>query len=102
MLYAAGTGHAAPRNGAHHPSIAPYGPFPCGDGAVHLAVQNDPQWRRLCAEVLDQAAAATDPRFATNAGRQAHRSEVDAQMRHYLANSSFQKALAHLEAAAGG
>jgi len=28
----------------------------------------------------------------------AHRSEVDAQLRHYLANASYQKALAHLEA----
>jgi hypothetical protein len=27
----------------------------------------------------------------------AHRSSVDPQLRHYLANSSFQKALAHLE-----
>ena len=31
----------------------------------------------------------------------AHRSSVDAQLRHYLANASFQKALAHLEAATG-
>jgi len=31
----------------------------------------------------------------------AHRGSVDAQLRHYLANSSFQKALAHLDAAAG-
>jgi hypothetical protein len=28
----------------------------------------------------------------------AHRTTVDAQLRHYLANSSFQKALEHLEA----
>lgn len=28
----------------------------------------------------------------------AHRTAVDAQLRHYLGNSSFQKALAHLEA----
>ena len=28
----------------------------------------------------------------------AHRLEVDSQLRHYLTNSSFQKALAHLEA----
>ncbi|MEY3898209.1 MAG: hypothetical protein RLZZ214_3730 [Verrucomicrobiota bacterium] len=28
----------------------------------------------------------------------AHRTEVDARLRHYLANASFQKALAHLEA----
>ncbi|MES2474580.1 MAG: hypothetical protein V4640_02285 [Verrucomicrobiota bacterium] len=27
----------------------------------------------------------------------AHRTEVDAQMRHYLANASYQKALAHAE-----
>lgn len=26
-----------------------------------------------------------------------HRTEVDARLRHYLANSSYQKALAHLE-----
>ncbi len=31
----------------------------------------------------------------------AHRSEVDPQLRHYLANASYQKALAHLEALAG-
>lgn len=29
----------------------------------------------------------------------AHRSSVDAQLRHYLANASFQKALAHLQEA---
>ena len=28
----------------------------------------------------------------------AHRTQVDARMRHYLANASYQKALAHLEA----
>lgn len=27
----------------------------------------------------------------------AHRTEVDAQLRHYLGNASYQKALAHLE-----
>lgn len=30
----------------------------------------------------------------------AHRTEVDAQLRHYLGNASYQKALAHLEARA--
>ncbi len=80
MLYAAGTGRAAPRHGAHHPSIAPYGPFPCGDGAVHLAVQNDPQWRRLCADVLDREALAGDPRFGTVADRVRHRAELHAEL----------------------
>ena len=31
----------------------------------------------------------------------AHRTEVDAQLRHYLGNASYQKALAHLEALEG-
>lgn len=33
---------------------------------------------------------------------QTHRTEVDARLRHYLANSSYQKALAHLEAPDSG
>jgi hypothetical protein len=31
-----------------------------------------------------------------------HRDAADARLRHYLANASFAKALAHLEAGAGG
>ncbi|MEV0678092.1 CaiB/BaiF CoA-transferase family protein [Actinosynnema sp. NPDC050436] len=78
-LYAAGTGSAAPRTGAHHPSIAPYGPFRCRDGAVHLAVQNDPQWRRLCG-VLGRPELADDARFGTVSTRVAHRSELHAEL----------------------
>ncbi|MEV1116865.1 CaiB/BaiF CoA-transferase family protein [Actinosynnema sp. NPDC049800] len=79
MLYAAGAGQAAPRTGAHHPSIAPYGPFPCADGTVHLAVQNDPQWRRLCA-LLDRPDLADDPRFTTVTSRVAHRPALHAEL----------------------
>ncbi|MEU4768142.1 CaiB/BaiF CoA-transferase family protein [Actinosynnema sp. NPDC023794] len=79
MLYAAGTGQAAPRTGAHHPSIAPYGPFPCADGTVHLAVQNDPQWRRLCA-LLDRPDLADDPRFTTVTSRVANRPALHAEL----------------------
>ncbi|CCH28709.1 CaiB/BaiF CoA-transferase family protein [Actinosynnema sp. NPDC047251] len=78
-LYAAGTGAAAPRTGAHHPSIAPYGPFRCRDGAVHLAVQNDPQWRRLCG-VLGRPELADDVRFGTVGTRVAHRPELHAEL----------------------
>ncbi len=79
MLYAAGTGRAAPRTGAHHPSIAPYGPFPCADGTVHLAVQNDPQWRRLC-HLLDRPDLVDDPRFTTVTSRVAHRPALHAEL----------------------
>ncbi|KOV82710.1 CaiB/BaiF CoA-transferase family protein [Nocardia sp. NRRL S-836] len=74
MLYAVGTGAAAPRSGAHHPSIAPYGPVACADGAVHLAVQNDGQWQRLCA----LAGLAPEERFATVSSRVQHRDELHA------------------------
>lgn len=79
LLYALGTGAAPPRTGAHHASIAPYGPFRCGDGAaVHIAVQNEPQWRRLCALVLGRPSLAEDPRFRGNPARVAHRAELHA------------------------
>lgn len=32
----------------------------------------------------------------------AHRTEMDSQLRHYLANASYQKALAHIEALTAG
>ncbi|GAA3858425.1 CaiB/BaiF CoA-transferase family protein [Saccharothrix violaceirubra] len=78
-LYAQGTGTAPPRTGAHHPTIAPYGPYECGDGPVHLAVQNDGQWRRLC-EVAGRPALADDPRFATIGLRVEHRAALDAEL----------------------
>ncbi|MFD9703819.1 CaiB/BaiF CoA transferase family protein [Lentzea sp. NPDC059081] len=72
MLYAAGTGAPAPRSGAHHPSIAPYGPVSCQDGSVHLAVQNDGQWQRLCGLI----GLTPEERFATVASRVEHRAEL--------------------------
>jgi itaconate CoA-transferase len=54
------------REGARHSFIVPYGPYRVADGFVNLAVQNDAQWRRLCAGVLHQEDLADDPRFRTN------------------------------------
>lgn len=69
--YYANHGGAPPkRSGAHHASIAPYGPFRAGDGSdVFLAVQNDPEWRSLCTRVLGRPELATEPAFATNSDR---------------------------------
>ncbi len=67
-----------PRLGLHHPSIAPYGAYRCGDGrGILLGIQNAREWSRFCAEVLDDAALAEDPRFRTNPDRVAHRQELD-------------------------
>ncbi|GLZ32720.1 CoA transferase [Lentzea sp. NBRC 105346] len=95
MLYAAGTGASAPRTGAHHPSIAPYGPFPCADGSVHLAVQNDGQWRRLCA----LAGLPDDPRFATVVSRVQHREELHGLLERAFAAFTSDDLLAALDAA---
>lgn len=81
MLYALGTAAPPPRTGGRHPSIAPYGPFPCGDGiSVHLAVQNEREWARLCAVVLGHAPLAVDPRFTTVRDRVANRDALHAEI----------------------
>jgi crotonobetainyl-CoA:carnitine CoA-transferase CaiB-like acyl-CoA transferase len=66
------------RTGARHPTIAPYGPFTAGDGGtVLLAIQNPPEWQRLCEIVLQRPDLVTDPRFATNPDRVANRDELE-------------------------
>jgi formyl-CoA transferase len=47
-------------------------------GAVELAVQNEREWRGLCANVLGDPALADDPRFVDNTSRVAHRAELNA------------------------
>lgn len=63
------------RRGNEHPSICPYETFPTGDGELVLAVGNDAQFAKL-ADVLGRPGLATDPRFARNADRVAHRGEL--------------------------
>ena len=76
-LFAEGTGKPPRRTAASHPSIAPYGPLRAGDGReVLFGIQNEREWSRFCAEVLDDSAAATDPRFATNPDRVANRTAL--------------------------
>jgi formyl-CoA transferase len=75
--YAAHSGRRPERVGAEHATIAPYGPYRTADGTILLAVQNDREWRRLCAEVLDDAGLAIDPRFVVNSARVAHRAELN-------------------------
>ncbi|MDX8149740.1 CaiB/BaiF CoA-transferase family protein [Lentzea sp. BCCO 10_0061] len=95
MLYAAGTGAAAPRSGAHHPSIAPYGPVACADGAVHLAVQNDGQWQRLC----DLIGLAPEERFATVASRVEHRAALQKLLEQAFSGLTAAELLTTLDAA---
>ncbi|KAH8653388.1 CoA-transferase family III [Xylariales sp. PMI_506] len=70
-LYYTYQGQPGPRPvGASHAAICPYGPFATGGGgSVMLGVQNEREWARLCAEVLDDVNLATDARFINNSKR---------------------------------
>ena len=69
------TGESPARMGNRHPSIAPYETLRCRDGLLAVACGNDGQFRRLTM-ALGTPAAATDPRFATNAARVANRTAL--------------------------
>jgi len=60
------------RMGNAHPNIVPYQVFATADGFMILAIANDGQFRRFCAA----SGMATDARFATNADRVGHRTEL--------------------------
>ena len=71
-------GETPPRAGLRHNTIVPYGPFRIGDDSlVNVAVQNEGQWTRLCAIVLERPELAADARFATNELRVRHRAELE-------------------------
>jgi CoA:oxalate CoA-transferase len=79
LTYQAGrlfaTGEAPGREGNHHGTIVPYGTFAVADGFLNLAVGSDTQYHRFC-EALDAPELRDDPRFQTNAQRQAARDQL--------------------------
>ena len=72
-------GEGAPeRVGMHHPSIAPYGAYGTLDEQVLVvAIQNEREWQKFCAEVLDMPEVAQDSRFISNNARVKNRVELD-------------------------
>ena len=81
------TGEAPGREGNHHATIAPYGTFKVRDGFINVAVGSDAQYQRFC-EALEAPELASDPRFATNAQRQAVRSELTQEIERRLQRDS--------------
>lgn len=64
--------------GMSSPAVAPYGAYRTADGqTVVLGTTNDQEWQRLSREILQRDDLAGDTRFATNAGRVAHRDFLD-------------------------
>jgi len=66
------TGRSPVRRGSAHPNIVPYETFATADGEIVIAVGSERQWPRLC-DALGLPDLASDPRFATNGDRVAHR-----------------------------
>jgi crotonobetainyl-CoA:carnitine CoA-transferase CaiB-like acyl-CoA transferase len=90
------TGEAPGREGNYHATIAPYGTFAVRDGFINVAVGSDAQYRRFC-EALDAPELAADPRFATNAQRQAARPELVREIEQRLRGGSRAEWLDRLE-----
>ena len=87
------------RAGIRHNMIVPYGAYACADGSVMLAVQTDREWRRLCAQVLGDAALADDERFITNAKRVENRVTLEALMEEHFQAMSRESLISLLEGA---
>jgi len=101
LLYQDMTGKAPKRVGLAHPSIAPYGAYETGDGkAIVIAIQNEREWVRFCAEILGDADIASDPRFCTNIERVANRAALDEIVKPILASATREEWAERLRAAA--
>jgi crotonobetainyl-CoA:carnitine CoA-transferase CaiB-like acyl-CoA transferase len=100
MYYAFEGAAPPPRAAASHASIYPYGPFEAGDGGtVMLGLQNEREWRIFCEQVLQDAQLTTDTRFASNAQRNANRTELRALIVARFASLSTAEVEARLDAA---
>ncbi|MGO0575514.1 CaiB/BaiF CoA transferase family protein [Ornithinimicrobium panacihumi] len=100
LNYAVHGGTPPPRSGASHASIAPYGPFRCGDGnQVFLGIQNEREWTIFCDRVLGAPSLATDPRFDRNSLRVTNTKDLTAEIEASFSSSTAEEAADLLEAA---
>ena len=75
------TGKAPARVGLNHPGIAPYGAYAAGDGDyVVISIQNEREWVRFCAEVLEQPDLADAPDLCNNDARVANRAKLNVEI----------------------
>jgi len=100
MYYASEGAPPPPRTAAAHASIYPYGPFAVGDGStIMLGLQNEREWKAFCEQVLHNAALATDPRFDSNALRNANRNALEAIILQCFASLNAEQVSTRLDAA---
>lgn len=88
------TGQSSLPTGSAHVLTAPYQAFEASDGWINIGGANQSNWERI-ADVLGHPEWKTDPRFATNSDRMAHREALVAAMTDVLRS----KTRAHWQAA---
>jgi crotonobetainyl-CoA:carnitine CoA-transferase CaiB-like acyl-CoA transferase len=69
-------GERPPRLGNQHPTVTPYQPVRARDKHLIIAVGNERLWKRFCHVLGAEESLQNDPRFTTNADRNAHRGEL--------------------------
>lgn len=93
-------GKAPRRVGLNHPSVAPYGIYATKEGApVLIAIQNEREWLRLCAQVLDKSDLSGDARFDSNENRIANRQALDHEINAVFSELSRARLVEKLRAA---
>ena len=92
------TGQEPERHGNAHPNIVPYQDFETSSGRIAVAAANDGLFRALCSAMgLDEL--FSDDRFATNAARVEHRTELIPVLADRFRERSAEDWLADLDAA---
>ena len=94
-----GTGRVVERAGVRHNMIVPYGAYACADGDVMFAIQTEREWRRFCADVMENAPLADDPRFVTNTKRLENRAALEAMIETRFRTRARAEVMAALERA---
>ena len=93
-------GSPPPRSGANHASIAPYGPYATGDGrSILFAIQNQREWERFCADVLERPEIASDDRFTDNSRRVQNSAALRQEIESIFAGLTVEEAAARMERA---
>jgi CoA:oxalate CoA-transferase len=86
------------RVGSRHPETYPVDSFATQNGDIVLVGFSDAIFRRI-GEVIDQPGLADDPRFKTNADRNAHEEELRALIAAWAAKHTREQALSKLREA---
>jgi len=91
-------GSLRPPMGNRHPAYAPHNRYRCAgdDRWVTIACESEEQFAKLC-RAIGQPELASDPRFATNAGRKVNEDELDAIIGAWTSARGHYEVMHHLQ-----